>query len=157
MMTLQLSGYAPSRVGARRAAELRPLVEHFNIEYCAVLDSGQIEEWPRFFTEDCVYRITARENAELDMPVGLVYAEGRPMLHDRAVAISRTQMFAPRTMAHILSAPASLARTGRKSGPNATTCCSRPWWKAPPRCIWPAPTTTGSSATATSCCCGRGR
>lgn len=114
MMTLQLSGYAPSRVDARRAAELRPLVEHFNIEYCAVLDSGQIEEWPRFFTEDCVYRITARENAELDMPVGLVYAEGRPMLHDRAVAISRTQMFAPRTMTHLLSAPRIVAEEGQE-------------------------------------------
>jgi len=101
--TLRLSGYAPSRVPARRAAELRLLVDHFNTEYCAVLDSGHIEEWPGFFTEDCIYRITARENAELGLPVGLVYAEGRAMLHDRAVAIARTQMFAPRTMIHILS------------------------------------------------------
>jgi hypothetical protein len=40
--------------------------------------------------------VTEYENAERGLPVGLVYAEGRDMLRDRAVAISRTQMFAPR-------------------------------------------------------------
>jgi 3-phenylpropionate/cinnamic acid dioxygenase small subunit len=33
--------------------------------------------------------------------VGLVYAEGRKMLCDRAVAIARTQMFAPRYNLHV--------------------------------------------------------
>lgn len=103
MSELKISGYQAARVDAQRAMALRPLVEHFNAEYCAALDGGDIERWPEFFTEDCVYRITARENADLNLPVGLVYAEGRPMLHDRAVAISRTQMFAPRTMLHVLS------------------------------------------------------
>jgi len=112
MTTLQINGYAPSRLDPRRAAELRPEVEHFNIEYCAVLDSGQVEDWPRFFTEDCIYRITARENAQLGLPVGLVYAEGRMMLQDRAVAIARTQMFAPRTMVHILGPARVLAEEG---------------------------------------------
>jgi 3-phenylpropionate/cinnamic acid dioxygenase small subunit len=31
-----------------------------------------------------------------------VYAEGRGMLHDRAVAIARTQMFAPRHTLHVV-------------------------------------------------------
>ena len=53
--------------------------------------------------ETALYRVTARENAELNLPVGLVYAEGRDMMHDRAVAISRTQMFAPRYMLHMVS------------------------------------------------------
>ncbi|MDI7066811.1 aromatic-ring-hydroxylating dioxygenase subunit beta, partial [Klebsiella pneumoniae] len=72
-------------------------------EYCAVLDGGDVERWPDFFTENCLYRVTEYENAALGFPVGLVYAEGRDMLRDRAVAISRTQMFAPRQMLHFVT------------------------------------------------------
>jgi 3-phenylpropionate/cinnamic acid dioxygenase small subunit len=89
---------AQDKVWAARAA-----VEDFHTEYCAVLDSGDIESWPDFFTEDCLYRVTEFENAARGYPVGLVYAEGRDMLRDRAVAISRTQMFAPRQMLHLVT------------------------------------------------------
>jgi anthranilate 1,2-dioxygenase small subunit len=91
------------RLDAARATVLRHEIEEFNHAYCAVLDANLVEDWPAFFTEDCLYRITARENAELGLPVGLVYAEGRAMLHDRAVAIARTQMFAPRYTLHMVS------------------------------------------------------
>jgi len=103
MKAKTLSLYRDRRIDAARARELRADIEEFNADYCAVLDTGDIEAWPEFFTEDGIYRVTARENAELGMPVGLVYAEGRNMMHDRAVAIARTQMFAPRYMLHLVS------------------------------------------------------
>ena len=96
--------YRPSTVAPERAQHLRAQLEAFNLEYCAALDANDVERWPDFFTEDARYRVTARENAELGLPVGLVYAEGRAMMHDRAVAIARTQMFAPRHMLHLLGA-----------------------------------------------------
>ncbi|HLI14144.1 MAG TPA: aromatic-ring-hydroxylating dioxygenase subunit beta [Alphaproteobacteria bacterium] len=83
--------------------ELRLEIEAFNAEYCQVLDTQQIESWPSFFTEDAIYRITARENAEAGLPVGLVYCEGRAMLIDRAFAIAHTAMFAPRYLQHHVS------------------------------------------------------
>ncbi|QHI99692.1 ring-hydroxylating dioxygenase subunit beta [Xylophilus rhododendri] len=95
--------FRPRRIALPRAIELAREVEAFNAEYCAVLDAGMVEQWPDFFTEDGVYRITARENAELNLPVGLVYAEGRDMMIDRAIAIGRTQMFAPRYNLHLVS------------------------------------------------------
>ncbi len=95
--------YRTCRIEGVRAFELRQEIESFNCEYCAVLDSGQVEAWPDFFAEDGLYRVTARENAELGLPVGLVYAEGRNMMHDRAVAIARTLMFAPRYSLHMIS------------------------------------------------------
>lgn len=95
--------YRPNRLPVPRALALRAEVEHFNAEYCAVLDAGSIEQWPDFFTEDALYVVIARENAEMDLPVGLVYAQGRNMMHDRAVAIGRTQMFAPRYCLHMVS------------------------------------------------------
>jgi len=95
--------YRPRTIAMDRALALVREVEAFNADYCAVLDAGLVEKWPEFFTEDGVYRITARENAELNMPVGLVYAQGRNMMADRAIAISRTQMFAPRYNLHMVS------------------------------------------------------
>lgn len=99
---MKLTGYEAAAVGQISARNLRFAVEEFNAEYCAVLDSGEIEKWPEFFTEDAVYRLTAKENADAGLPVGLVYAEGKAMLHDRAVAIGRTQMFAPRYNLHVV-------------------------------------------------------
>lgn len=80
--------------------ELRLEIEEFNAEYAAVLDAGRVQDWPKFFADDAVYRITARENADAGLPVGLVYCEGIGMIRDRALAISRTTMFAPRYLLH---------------------------------------------------------
>jgi 3-phenylpropionate/cinnamic acid dioxygenase small subunit len=95
--------YAPRRIDPARAIALRQEIEEFNADYCAALDANEIETWPDFFTEDALYRVTSRENANRGLLVGLVYAEGRDMMHDRAVAISRTQMFAPRYMRHLVT------------------------------------------------------
>lgn len=103
-MTFQnINPFRPSLVAPDRALALAREVELFNSEYCAVLDAGLVEQWPAFFTEDAIYRITARENVELGMLVGLVYAQGRAMMEDRAIAISRTQMFAPRYSLHLVT------------------------------------------------------
>lgn len=98
---MKLTGYEATAVERAVARELRLEIEEFNAEYCAVLDSGEIEKWPEFFTEDAIYRITSKENADEGLPVGLVYAEGKAMMHDRAVAVARTQMFAPRYNLHV--------------------------------------------------------
>lgn len=88
---------------APNVRELRLEIEEFNSAYAAVLDAGKIEEWPHFFTEDAIYRITGRENADVGLPVGLVYCEGIGMLRDRALAIAKTTMFAPRYLLHQVS------------------------------------------------------
>lgn len=98
---MKISGYEATSIAPARARELRAAVEDFHTEYCAVVDAGELDKWPGFFTEDAIYRVTARENADAGLPVGLVYAEGRGMLQDRAIAIGRTQMFAPRTTLHV--------------------------------------------------------
>jgi len=98
-----LPGFQKKPLALERAYLARAAVEDFHADYCAALDDGAIERWPEFFTEDCLYRVTEMENVVHGLPVGLVYAEGRDMLRDRAVAIVRTQMFAPRQMLHLVS------------------------------------------------------
>src|SRR5690606_20857616 len=95
--------FKPAQVATQRALALKAEIELSNAEYCATLDRGNIEDWPMSFVEDALYRVTSRENSDLSLPVGLVYAEGRDMMHDRAVAIARTQMYAPRYMLHLVT------------------------------------------------------
>jgi anthranilate 1,2-dioxygenase small subunit len=86
------------------AARLHRLaIEEFHVDYCAALDDGRIADWPLFFTEDALYRITGRENFDADLPAGLVYCEGQAMLRDRALAIAKTEMFAPRYLRHYVT------------------------------------------------------
>jgi len=96
-------GYDMPAVDAKSVRELRLEIEEFHIEYCNTLDRGALEDWPAYFTEHAVYRITARENADAGLPVGLVYADSRAMIRDRAFAIKHTQMFAPRYMQHFVT------------------------------------------------------
>ena len=85
------------------ARQHRLAIEEFHAEYCAALDDGRIADWPGFFTEDAFYRITGRENWEAGLPAGLVYCEGQGMLRDRAMAIAKTEMFAPRYLRHYVT------------------------------------------------------
>jgi len=84
----------------RRLRDLRFAVEEFHYAYCDVLDRGDVEAWPAFFTEDAVYRVIARDNAESGLPLCLMLCEGMGMLKDRAFAIAHTEMYAPRYVQH---------------------------------------------------------
>ena len=97
------AGYEMQAADARETRELRLEIEEFHADYCWTLDCGDVERWPEYFTDDAVYRITARENADAGLPVGLVYADSKAMIRDRAFAIKHTQMYAPRTLQHFVS------------------------------------------------------
>ncbi len=80
--------------------ELRGEIEDFNAEYAHVLDEGDLYDWPDFFTDDAVYRITGRENADEGLPIGLIYCDGKGMFVDRTRAVVKTTMHAPRYLRH---------------------------------------------------------
>jgi 3-phenylpropionate/cinnamic acid dioxygenase small subunit len=72
--------------------------------YCAyadALDDGELESWPDYFTEDCVYKIIPRENFEQNLPIALIYCESRAMLIDRVTAIRETALYVPRLLRHL--------------------------------------------------------
>jgi anthranilate 1,2-dioxygenase small subunit len=96
-------GYDMPAPDARETRELRMEIEEFHADYCWTLDCGDVERWPEYFTDDAVYRITARENADAGLPVGLVYADSKAMIRDRSFAIKHTQMYAPRTLQHLVT------------------------------------------------------
>jgi 3-phenylpropionate/cinnamic acid dioxygenase small subunit len=89
--------------GLRVPAALRQRLADLYGGYDAALAEGEYERWPEFFTEACVYKITARENYDAGLPVGLIYAESRAMLTDRVAALRKTMLYAPRIMRALTS------------------------------------------------------
>jgi anthranilate 1,2-dioxygenase small subunit len=78
-------------------------VERFNADYAQALDEQRLADWAEMFTEDGHYIVISRENADRNMPVGLIYCENRGMIRDRAFALEKTAMFAPRYLRHLIS------------------------------------------------------
>lgn len=74
----------------------RDHIRDFYDSYYSTLDDVELESWPQFFTAECLYRITARENFERGFALGAIQAESRGMLIDRVTGLMRTQMYAPR-------------------------------------------------------------
>jgi len=82
--------------------ELRARLGDLYCAYCDALDEGELERWPDFFLEECVYKIVERESFERGLPVGVIFCESRGMLKDRVVALRETALFAPRVMRHMV-------------------------------------------------------
>ncbi len=92
----------PLRDARLDALLLRHEIEVFNAQYCAALDEQRLSDWVAMFTEDALYVVLSRENADRGLPVGLIYCEGRGMIQDRAFALEKTAMFAPRYLRHLV-------------------------------------------------------
>jgi 3-phenylpropionate/cinnamic acid dioxygenase small subunit len=90
----------------------RDSLRDFYDEYYGALDDLRLQEWPEFFTEDCIYRIIPRENYEAGYTLSTIYAESRGMLIDRVLGLTRTQMYAPRYYRRFPGVPRIVSREG---------------------------------------------
>jgi anthranilate 1,2-dioxygenase small subunit len=68
------------------------------------IDDDRLEEWPEFFTEQCLYKVVPRENADQNLPIALMYCDSRGMLQDRVVAHRAANLYAPHYYRHMISA-----------------------------------------------------
>lgn len=91
----------------------------FNAAYARVIDSDELEKWPDFFTEDCLYRITTAENERHGLPAGIVYADSRAMLHDRVAALREANIYERQSYRHLLGVP--LIALADQAGASAKT------------------------------------
>ena len=82
---------------------LRFEIEDLYAAYAECLDDGELERWPDFFTDECLYKIIPRENFERDLPLAVMMCESKRMLQDRVEALRRTSVYAPRALRHLLS------------------------------------------------------
>jgi anthranilate 1,2-dioxygenase small subunit len=77
-------------------------IHNFNAAYAAALDEQRLTDWVEMFTDDAFYVVISRENADKQLPVGLIYCDSKAMIYDRAFALDKTAMFAPRYLRHII-------------------------------------------------------
>ncbi len=96
--TLQVTdARGPSSAALR--SELRDLYD----DYAACLDDGNLDAWPGFFTEDCVYAVTSHENFSEGLPLAAIYCRGLAMIRDRVAALRAATVYEPRVLRHMVS------------------------------------------------------
>ena len=84
--------------------ELQLAVERLHARYVHALDTGELEAWPDFFTDQGKYRITTAENEARGLPLPVLYAEGRAMLNDRIASLRHANIYEPQRYRHLVSA-----------------------------------------------------
>ncbi|TPQ28806.1 MULTISPECIES: aromatic-ring-hydroxylating dioxygenase subunit beta [Cupriavidus] len=83
-------------------------------DYTSVVDSGEWDRWPDFFTDDCLYLVQPRENHERGLPLATLSLEGKGMLKDRIYGIRETLFHDPYYQRHIVGTPLIREATGEK-------------------------------------------
>lgn len=90
----------------------RLTIDAFLADYMHALDTGRLEEWHEFFTEDAAYRVTTRENMELGLPLSIMSCSGHGMFKDRISALRTANIYEPHVYCHI---PGALRITAMES------------------------------------------
>lgn len=99
---------AASPAQTRTATGVEAMLLWFELQqlherYASVLDNDRLEQWPTLFTEDCLYEIVPRENADLGLPIGLVHCFNQRMLRDRVVSLRHANIYEAHTYRHLTS------------------------------------------------------
>ena len=76
-----------------------------NADYAACLDSDRLEQWPDFFAEQCLYKITSADNLRRGYQAGLIYADSRAMLTDRVASLREANIYERQSYRHIIGLP----------------------------------------------------
>lgn len=85
-------------------------VAALNTDYAAGIDADKLEDWPAFFHERCLYKITSADNDRRGYQAGIVYADSRAMLEDRVAALRRANIYERQTYRHIIGMPSVRAQ-----------------------------------------------
>jgi 3-phenylpropionate/cinnamic acid dioxygenase small subunit len=83
-----------------------------NATYARCIDNDQLEQWPDFFLERCLYLITNADNHAAGMEAGMVYADTRAMLQDRVLAMRDANVYEDQRYRHLIGAPLVLEQDG---------------------------------------------
>ena len=86
------------------SARQRREIEDFLIDYAAAIDDGELDRWPEFFGDPCLYKIVSKENAAAGLPLALLLCDSPGMIRDRCDAFARLNVYGPRSWRHLTGA-----------------------------------------------------
>lgn len=83
-----------------------------NADYAAAIDADRLEDWPNFFLDPCLYKVTSADNVRQNLAAGIIFADSRGMLHDRVTALRRANIYERQSYRHIIGLPRVLSQHG---------------------------------------------
>lgn len=83
--------------------ELKEEVEQLLNNYVQCIDNDELESWPEFFTQQCLYRVIPRENHEIGLPTAVMWGDSKGMLQDRITALRNANVYQVQWYRHIIS------------------------------------------------------
>ena len=87
-------------------------VVRLNADYARAIDDDRLEDWPGFFTEKCLYKITSADNHRRGLEAGVIYADTKSMLRDRVAALREANIYERQTYRHLIGLPALVETEG---------------------------------------------
>ena len=114
--------------------------------YIRCIDRNELEAWPDFFVDPCLYVVTTAENHRNGFEAGMIYADTKGMLIDRVAALRQANVYEKQTYRHILGLPVIVRTAATRPKPRR-----RSWWcasctTARPTCSQPASISTAARA-----------
>ena len=82
--------------------DIKARVDDLYARYAEAICDGDIEAWPEFFTDDCLYHVKPRSNHDRGMMLGPIFSESKGALVDRVTAIRNSMVFAPRSLCYVV-------------------------------------------------------
>ncbi len=98
----------------RDSADIFFAIMRAQLDYARCIDDDRLEEWPDFFADDCLYRVTSAENLRAGMEASLIFANSRGMLKDRVSALREANIYERQSYRHILGAPCLLSQKNER-------------------------------------------
>ena len=80
-------------------------VAALNTAYAACIDADRLEDWPGFFANPCLYKVTTADNVKHGYAAGVIYAYSQGMLADRISALREANIYERQRYRHILGMP----------------------------------------------------
>lgn len=73
--------------------------------YIRCIDRNELESWPDFFLDPCLYVVTSAENHRAGFEGGMIYADTRGMLSDRVASLRDANVYEKQSYRHIVGLP----------------------------------------------------
>ncbi len=90
--------------------DLKARIDDLYAAYAHALCDGDLDSWPDYFTEDCLYRLISRANYERNLLVSAIFSENRSALIDRTRALKTALVYAPRAVCYVVGSVRIIGR-----------------------------------------------
>jgi anthranilate 1,2-dioxygenase small subunit len=82
--------------------------------YARCLDEDRLEDWPDFFADDCLYRITSAQNMRDGYEASLIFLNSKGMVRDRVSALRQANIYERQAYRHLIGQPFLVSNDGAR-------------------------------------------